>query len=258
MNLIIKSPNNFKIIDGKLISKEKFELIREGEDLVIRGGEINQTMFVNGNNIIMTNNCGNTIGKLNGSTSIGACGDFKDIHINQKNISFNGYTFSFNDGDLYINGVKYLDNKNKSSYKENKEELKENEYLEYSLEKDSINSIVLSSSGNLIIEDISILNMDNLDIFVQGSGKIETLSKMGHFIKDLNISIQGSGNIEINKFQSDKCRCSAQGSGDIILKNSNFNNLLLSVMGSGDIFGKNTTAEKVSKNIIGSGDINGF
>lgn len=252
MNLVIKSPNNFEIIDGKLTSETKFEVVKEGNNLVIQGGE-NQNVFMSGNNISISRN---SIGMLNGSSSIGMCGDFRNIHISQKNISFNGYTFNFKNGDLYINGVKFIEDRTKSETND-KEELKENEYLEYPLEKESINAISISSSARLTIEDLSILSDEDLSIALQGSGTFTTNSN-GYFIKSLNCSVQGSGDIQLNKFQANSCNCSVQGSGDIILKNSNFNNLNLNVMGSGDITGRNTTAEKISKNIMGSGDINGF
>ena len=252
MNLVIKSANNFEIIDGKLKSETKFEVIEQGNNLIIQGGEDNN-VFMNGNNF---SNSVNSTGMLFGSSKIGVCGDFKNIHISQKNISFNGYTFNFKNGDLYINGVKFIEEKTKSETNE-KEEIKENEYLEYPLEKESINAISISSSARLTIKDLSILSDKDLSIALQGSGTVIT-NNSGYFIKSLNCSVQGSGDIHINKFQADSCNCSVQGSGDIILINSNFNNLNLNVMGSGDINGKNTTAEKISKNVMGSGDINGF
>lgn len=268
MNLVIKSPNNFEIIDGKLKSETKFEVTKQGNNLLIQGGEI-QNIFMNGNidynfqgskNKInggsLISNVTNGIGMLNGSSSIGMCGDFRNIHISQKNISFNGYTFNFKNGELYINGVKFIEDKTKSETNK-KEELEENEYLEYPLEKESINSISISSSSTLDIQDLSVLSNDDLSIAIQGSGSVATNNE-GYFIKTLNFSVQGSGDIEINKFQADSCNCSVQGSGDIKIKNSNFNKLNLNVMGSGDITGRNTTAEKISKNIMGSGDINGF
>lgn len=252
MNLIIKSPNNFEIIGGKLKSESKFEVEKQGNNLIIQGVE-NQNIFMSGNNISMS---GNSIGMLYGTSSIGMCGDFKNIHISQKTISFNGYKFNFKNGELYINGVKFIEDKTKSEITE-KEGLKENEYLEYPLEKESINAISISSSARLTIEDLSILSDEDLSIALQGSGTFTT-NNNGYFIKSLNCSVQGSGDIQLNKFQANSCNCSVQGSGDIILKNSNFNNLNLNVMGSGDITGRNTTAEKISKNVMGSGDINGF
>lgn len=252
MNLVIKSQNDFEIINGKLKSKTKFEVVKQGNNLIIQGGD-NQNVFMNGNNISIS---GNSIGIMNGSSTIGICGDFRNICISQKNISFNGYTFNFKNGDLYINGVKFIEDKDKSKINV-KEELKENEYLEYDLEKETINVISISSSAKLTIEDLSILSDEDLSIIIQGSGTLTTNSN-GYFIKSLNFSVQGSGDIQINKFQANSCNCSIQGSGDIVLKNSNFNNLHLNVMGSGDITGKNTTSEKIYKNVIGSGDINGF
>ena len=255
MNLVIKSPNNFEIIDGKLTSETKFEVTKQGDILII-SSEDNQNILINGNNMTISNNYGNCIGVSKGSTSIGVCGDFRNIHISQKNISFNGYTFNFKNGELYINGIKFVEDKTKSETIK-KEEVKENEYLEYELTKESIKSISISSSTMLIIDDLSVLNDENLNIMIQGSGTVLT-SFDGYFIKNLNLTVQGSGDIKINNFQSNNCNCSVQGSGDIILRESNFNTLNLNVMGSGDITGKNTTAEKISKNVIGSGDINGF
>lgn len=270
MNLVIKSPNDFEIIDGKLKSETKFEVIKEGNNLIIQGDENCQILTISngvtinqgnngrasGGNYYDHRNSTNSIGMLNGTSSIGICGDFRNIHISQKNISFNGYTFNFKNGELYINGIKFIEDKTKSETNE-KEELKENEYLEYPLEKESINAISISSSARLTIEDLSILSDEDLSIALQGSGTFTTNSN-GYFIKSLNCSVQGSGDIQLNKFQANSCNCSVQGSGDIILKNSNFNNLNLNVMGSGDITGRNTTAEKISKNVMGSGDINGF
>lgn len=254
MNLVIKSPNNFTIIDGKLTSKVKFELIKKGDDLFVGSGTDNQNIVFSGNNINMSNSR-NTTGQLFGSTSIGMCGDFKNIHINQKQISFNGYTFDFKDGHLYINGNKYLDEKKESISKE--DTMKENEYFEYPLEKDSINSINIEQSSNISIDDLSVLSESNLNILINGSGLVETAFS-GYFIKNLSVNINGSGEININKLQSDICNCFITGSGDIYLRESNFNNLNLSITGSGDIQGIRATAAKVSKNIFGSGEINGF
>jgi len=247
MNLIIKSPNNFEIIDGKLKSESKFEVEKQGNNLIIQGRE-NQNVFMNGNNISFS---GNSISMLKGSSTIGMCGDFRDIQISQKNISFNGYTFNFKNGELYINGIKFVEDKTKA------ENEKENEYLEYPLEIQSINAISISSSARLTIKDLSILSDEDLSIALQGSGKVVT-NNSGYFIKSLTCSVQGSGDIQINKFQADSCNCSLQGSGNIILMDSNFNNLNLNVMGSGNITGRNTTAERSSKNVMGSGGINGF
>ena len=255
MNLIIKNSSNFKIIDGKLTSETKFEATKKGNDLII-SSEDNQGVLAIGNNMTISNNYGNCIGVSNGLTSIGVCGDFKNIHISPKKISFNGYTFNFKNGELYINGVKFNEDNNDSKL-DVSEELKENEYLEYSLEKESIVSISISSSSMLDIQDLSVLNDEDLNIVVQGSGEVIT-NNSGYFIKNLNLSVQGSGDIQINKFQADSCNCSVVGSGDIALKHSRFNNLNLNVVGSGDITGRNTTAEKICKNITGSGDINGF
>lgn len=250
MNLIFKSPNDFKIKDGKLISNLKFEVSKQGNDLIILGDETQ-------NNIINVNGfSGNSIGILNGTSSIGVCGDFKNISIAQKQISFNGYSFTFKNGELYINGDKFINNENSDSNDKN-EELKENEFLEYPLEKTSIMSISVSSSAELIIEDMSVLSEEDFSINIQGSGSVKT-SKNGYFIKNLNFRVQGSGDIKIKRFQSNNCNCSVQGSGDIFLSNSDFNTLNLNVMGSGDITGKNTTTKNISKNIMGSGDINGF
>lgn len=254
MNLIIKSPNDFEIVGGKLVSNLKFTALKQGNNLII-SSEDNQQTLISGNNI---NIYGNSVGISNGKTSIGVCGDFKNILITQKNISFNGYTFNFKNGELYINGIKFIEDKNKSEINKT-EELKENEYFEYDFyaKKEFINSISISSSSKLDIKDLSVLNDDDLSFIIQGSGTIVT-NDSGYFVKSLNLIVQGSGDIQINKFQANNCNNSIQGSGDIMLKNSNFNNLILSVMGSGDITGKNTTAERISKNVIGSGDITGF
>jgi hypothetical protein len=271
MNLVIKNPNAFKVVDGKIKSKTKFEVTKQGNNLIIQGDENSQisTAFngitinqgnngrASGGNYYEQRNSTNSIGRLNGSSLIGICGDFKNIHISQKNISFNGYTFNFKNGELYINGIKFIEDKTKSEPSK-KEELKENEYLEYPLEKDSINAISISSSAILIIDDLSILSDNDVNIALQGSGSVVTKNNSEYFIKSLNCSVQGSGDIEINKFQCNSCNCSVQGSGDIVLRDSKYENLNLNIMGSGDITGENTTADKISKNIMGSGDINGF
>lgn len=251
MKLIIKSPNDFIITNGKLTSTSKFEVLKQGDSLIISGGG-SESMSINENNISFS---GNSCAFLSGTSSIGVCGDFRNILITQKKISFNGYSFSFKDGDLYINDAKY--DKEDCSAAAKNDELKENEYLSYPLEKGSINSIAISSSAEFTIEDLSVLSEDDLSMAVQGSSTLLT-SNVGHFVKSLNISVQGSGDIKMNKFQSNNCNCSVQGSGDILLDNSNFNILNLNVMGSGDITGRNTTSLNISKNIMGSGDINGF
>ncbi len=211
MNLIIKNPNDFKIIDGKLKSEKKFEVKKEDNDLII----FNKGIIFNGVSI--------------------------------DGITINSGSIKINNNEIIINGLKINDSMIN----------KENEYLEYPLEKESINAISISSSARLTIDDLSILSDEDLSIDLQGSGTFTTNSN-GYFIKSLNCSIQGSGDIQLNKFQANSCNCSVKGSGNIILKNSNFNNLNLNVMGSGVINGKNTTVEKISKNVMGSGVINGF
>ena len=236
MNLVIRGSNNFEIIDGKLKSETKFEATKQGNDLIISNEDNCQTQTIingvtinqgnngraSGGNYCDSRNSTNTIGMLFGTSSIGMCGDFKNIHINQKQISFNGYTFDFKDGHLYINGNKYLDEKKESISKE--DTMKENEYFEYPLEKDSINSINIEQSSNISIDDLSVLNESNLNILINGSGLVETAFS-GYFIKNLSVNINGSGETNINKLQSDICNCFITGSGDIYLRESNFNNL---------------------------------
>ena len=173
------------------------------------------------------------------------------------NISIDGNTINIqstssikiNGNEIYINGIKVDDSAKKSD--------KECEFSEYKLNKEEIESININSSGKLNIIDSSILNYDNLNINLQGSGKITT-GINGVFISYLNINLKGSGKINLNKFQSDFCNCSLQGSGNISLKDSNFNKLNLNIQGSGDILGNNSTYNKITKNISGSGDIDGF
>ncbi len=247
-NLHFKCSGKFTIENGKLKSDTKF-IVEKTRDSILITSEDYSINQIN----ISGSNFSQMIGSMRGGSYIGSCGNFKNISIKSNKISFNGYEFTIKNNILYINDVEFKeDSKNKQQ-----EELKENEYLEYPLERESISNINVSSSAELEIKDLTILNCENLSITIQGSGLFETTFD-GYFVKNLILNVQGSGELHINKFQSDCCYCSILGSGDIFLRHSDFNILDLNIVGSGDIRGISTTTNSISKNIVGSGDINGF
>ena len=93
---------------------------------------------------------------------------------------------------------------------------------------ESISVVSLSGSGD--IENMGIIEANNFDVSIAGSGDI-----------DLNVSAK---NIE----------SSISGSGDISL-NGSTNNLMTKVAGSGDFNGKSLKSNNVEAKITGSGDV---
>jgi hypothetical protein len=248
MQLEVSSMLNFTIRDGKITSQtnEPFFVESRGDKLVIIDDNYSE-----GQNVVQTGN----------STFISNCGS--GISINNNTVSMNGISIIIKGKTLNIKGKvnSIMLNGERIELdgvsKETELSLKENQYIEYKLEKESINSIAIKGSGGVKIEDNSVLSQHSLDFSINGSGDIESNNR-GHFANNLQFFIMGSGDIKIDNFQSDSCFASIMGSGDIKIYDSLFNNINCKVMGSGDIAGRNTTAKNVSKNIMGSGDISGF
>lgn len=132
LHLIIKSTNDFKIIDGKLKSTKKFNVQKIGNTLIVTS-KINEDIAVS--NSLRDN----VIPELD---------NFRNISVSQNAISFNGYHLTIKGGILHINGVKYGDEIIVSD---------DNEFLEYALEENSIISVDVCVDSNFTIEDFSVI-----------------------------------------------------------------------------------------------------
>ena len=131
---------------------------------------------------------------------------------------------------------------------------------------DILKSIEISGSGNLIITDdfkgiesfkisgsgnisaISLTNLSNINVEINGSGDIELSGSASNFTS----KISGSGNINCGYFETQNATCTISGSGDISIHA--VQNLTATISGSGNInyYGNPV----VSSTITGSGDLN--
>lgn len=111
---------------------------------------------------------------------------------------------------------------------------------------EEINDLAIKGSGDIIGN--TLLNLDNLNVTVNGSGDI-VLNVSSQTIK---ASVFGSGDIEL-KGNTKNLIGKVDGSGDLKLKKLIAQNSELRVNGSGDI--DSTTTEKVDAFVSGSGDI---
>lgn len=251
MNLIIESQNDFNIINNKIVSEDGFKAVVRGNNLILHNGSKGKNSRNTDNNCNNFSGSVNNIGMSFGSTSIGLCGDFKNINITPENISFNDYSFSFKNGELYINGIKYENNAANCVREKDLDDV----IFEYPLEVNSIFLIEISTNANLDIKDASVLSNKKLELAIRGNGTI-TLKDSLYSSGTFKASIQGSGTINFNSLKAEKCKLAVQGNGIIAFKNSNFDILKLLVMGPGIIIGAAIISKDVSKDILGPGTIN--
>lgn len=123
IGLIIKSKNDFRIIDGKLKSNKAFNVKIIGDNM-----------------IISNNSCENN--------QVPVLEKFENISISQHMISFNGYELTIKDGILHINGIKYGDEVITTD---------EKEFFEYPFEEVCISSVeIVFPDCDFVIEDMSI------------------------------------------------------------------------------------------------------
>jgi hypothetical protein len=108
----------------------------------------------------------------------------------------------------------------------------------------SLNSISVSGSGNVRAE--SCCGLDNLDVFVYGSGNVDLKGNVQH----LKAIISGTGNMNLFDLQAQSAECFMIGSGDIkvnALKELNVTN-----SGAGNIIYKGDPLVAMDVNGVGS------
>ncbi len=110
--------------------------------------------------------------------------------------------------------------------------------------------ITLRGSGDF--ECLRLLDTDNLDIVLNGSGDID----FDDVICDqISVSLVGSGDVKVNNVKAQKSSVNLVGSGDILIQFDDSGTVESNLTGSGDI----TLAGSVKSyhsNVRGSGDIN--
>ncbi len=132
--------------------------------------------------------------------------------------------------------VRFKDDFNYSTKKE----------IKISVPIQEITDITLKGSGDIIATKV--LNLDNLNVNLDGSGDISLNVKTNKIQADVN----GSGDIDLKGTTVDFTG-NVNGSGDLNSKKLITQNSILSVNGSGDI--ESTTTNKVDALVVGSGDI---
>lgn len=240
MTLIIRSYKNFILLNGMLrsIENDTFFVKNVNGNIEILDDEdmgVHKTSFCVGSNISIDNN----IVSINGF-KIKVVGS--SIHIDGKATS------------VLLNGDE-LFNANNNTISVTKKK-SENEYNEFKIDKNTLCSLSVVSSGSIIINDITCLNKD-LGLAVKGSGDIN-IRDVEFQLSSLNLSVMGSGDLNVFGASARSVNASVMGSGDILMEDCSFDAVQLSVMGSGDITGKRTSSKNVSKSIMGSGGISGF
>lgn len=104
-------------------------------------------------------------------------------------------------------------------------------------------SITLTGSGD--IESESCMELDNLNLKISGSGKINICGTVGI----LNASISGSGDINTYGLNAKTVNSTVSGSGNI--KVTAEENLTIKISGSGDVYYKGNP--QINSKITGSG-----
>ena len=109
--------------------------------------------------------------------------------------------------------------------------------------------IELKGSGDFDCQGL--LDTDNLDIVLKGSGDIE----FDNVICDqVNVSLVGSGDVEVKTVKALRSQVSLVGSGDVKMRFNDSGSVESSLKGSGDITLKGQVKEFKS-NVRGSGEI---
>lgn len=110
--------------------------------------------------------------------------------------------------------------------------------------------ITLRGSGDF--ECQRLLDTDNLDIVLNGSGDID----FDDVICDqISVSLVGSGDVKVNNVKAQKSSVNLVGSGDILIQFDDSGTVESNLTGSGDITLAGSVKEHRS-NVRGSGDIN--
>ena len=100
---------------------------------------------------------------------------------------------------------------------------------------------------------VYVTSPDFLGIMLKGSGDFECLRLLD--TDNLEISLQGSGDISFDDILCDQVDVSLVGSGDVELKNVKAQRSYISLVGSGDVKMNFDNSGMVEANLTGSGDI---
>jgi len=110
--------------------------------------------------------------------------------------------------------------------------------------------ILLKGSGDF--ESQGLLDTDNLEISLQGSGDI---SFDDVICDQVEVSLVGSGDVDVKNVKAQRSYINLVGSGDVKMNFDNSGMVEATVTGSGDIT-LNGKVKKYKSNVRGSGDIN--
>jgi len=131
---------------------------------------------------------------------------------------------------------------------------------------ESVNSVVLSGSGDIVGKDV--LRADEFNAVISGSGDINlsveadilkaVIAGSGDIVlngkaRDFKVTVSGSGDVEAFDLSADHVKANVSGSANI--KVTANESIIARVSGSGDILYKGDP-EKVDSKASGSGDIN--
>lgn len=112
--------------------------------------------------------------------------------------------------------------------------------------------------GRCIDEDhgdikIYITNPDYTALEISGSGEIKNHTPLN--LNDLDIDVNGSGDVELDGLNLDDYEIRISGSGEVTLSGSNADNGVIDVSGSGDVDLSDLTTDDVTIDISGSGNV---
>lgn len=113
----------------------------------------------------------------------------------------------------------------------------------------SMRGLTVSGSGNITAQNL--LNTDNLEMSISGSGNINLPSMNA---KTLKAGISGSGDLKISAGQVDSETINVSGSGNVDLESLMATSAKITVSGSGRI--TVNVSEDLNVSISGSGDVN--
>ena len=138
--------------------------------------------------------------------------------------------------------------------------------IQVSVPVESVNSVALSGSGDIVGKDV--LRADEFNAVISGSGDINlsveadilkaVIAGSGDIVlngkaRDFKVTVSGSGDVEAFDLSADHVKANVSGSANI--KVTANESIIARVSGSGDILYKGDP-EKVDSKASGSGDIN--
>ncbi|TAL69248.1 MAG: DUF2807 domain-containing protein [Bacteroidetes bacterium] len=118
--------------------------------------------------------------------------------------------------------------------------------LQFLVTMEDFRFLDFSGSGSIITTDS--LNLDDIDINIEGSGKVRLFGKAGN----ITAGLDGSGNLELIDMPADSAYVVINGSGNIYVYSTKY--LKAIINGSGNIYYKGNPEIKETQ-INGSGNI---